>query len=151
MIRILILLLCLSNLLACNDAETNKEEGNTTEHTHQNSEAPMLTLNNGVKWDSDESTNKNVSELESMMHRWHENKNKALPDYQKAGNELQAGLDKMIRECRMKGPDHDALHLWLEPLLKNVSELNKTTSEKEAENVFHQIDGRIKSYHQYFE
>lgn len=149
--RILMLLLCLSSLLACNHDEPNKEKGDTTEHNHQHSEAPMLTLNNGAKWNSDESTNKNVSELETIIHRWHGNTNKVLPDYQTAGNELQAGLDKMIRECRMKGPDHDALHLWLEPLLKNVRDLKKASREKEAAAVFHQIDERIKNYHQYFE
>lgn len=148
---LLMLLLCLGSLIACKQAETKKEQDTTTEHAHHKAEAPALTLNNGAKWNSDESTNKNVGDLETIMHRWRENKAKTLADYQTAGNELQSALDKMIRECRMKGPDHDALHLWLEPLLKNVNDIKMATNESKAENVFHEIDERIKNYHLYFE
>ncbi len=68
-----------------------------------------------------------------------------------AGNELQTGVDKMIKECRMQGADHDALHLWLEPLMKNVAALKKAASEQEASQALAGITERLDMYTQYFE
>jgi phage-related tail protein len=41
------------------------------------------------------------------VSRFSENKSKSLSDFQTAAGELQTGLDKMIKECRMQGADHD--------------------------------------------
>ncbi|HYK56544.1 MAG TPA: hypothetical protein VEV15_08680, partial [Flavisolibacter sp.] len=147
-------LLCVSTLWACNNAESNKKEEATTfeDHASPHEEArATLILNNGAKWKSDESTNSNVAQLKAVTSRFHENKNKSLADYITAGNELQTGVDKMIKECRMQGADHDALHLWLEPLMKNVAALKKAASEQEASQALAGITARLDMYTQYFE
>lgn len=161
--RHLMLALFASALLACNNGnvETKNEEGVThdTTHahdeaattTHADNEATTLSLNNGAKWKSDLSTTNNVNELKAMTHRFNENKNKTLADYTAAGNELQAGLDKMIKECRMEGPDHDALHLWLEPLMKNIAGLKKATDETAASEKLNLVEQHVNTYNQFFE
>jgi phage-related tail protein len=151
--KFLILFFGAITLWACNNAESNKRGKDTasnTAHQHNNEQA-SLTLNHGEKWKSDESTNKNVEELKVTVSRFNENKNKSLADFHAAAGELQTGLDKMIKECRMQGADHDALHLWLEPVLKNVNSLKTVTSEAEASKLFSEIGARINSYKQYFE
>ncbi|HEX6848421.1 MAG TPA: hypothetical protein VF144_15665, partial [Chitinophagaceae bacterium] len=60
-------------------------------------------------------------------------------------------VDKMISECKMKGPDHDALHKWLESLISEVSKLKRTTSEQEAAEIIKETDKHLKLYAQYFE
>lgn len=148
----LVLLLCLSTLLACNNPENKKTEAvQPTEDSDHSNEAPALALNNGARWKSDENTNRNESALEAIVNRLNEKKTKALAYYIAAANELQAGLDKMISECLMQGPDHEALHQWLEPLLEKVDNLKKATNEKRASKLFRGINDRLKSYHQYFE
>lgn len=149
----LLMLLFTSSLLACNNAENKKgQTGISTEDAHYPAtSATTLALNNGAKWKADESTNKNVSELKMIAKRLNENKSKTLVDYATVANELQTGLDKMIKQCRMQGPDHEALHQWLEPLLQNVANMEKATDEKKASGFFNTIEGQLKIYHQYFE
>ncbi|HRF19060.1 MAG TPA: hypothetical protein PK977_12880, partial [Chitinophagaceae bacterium] len=64
---------------------------------------------------------------------------------------LQSGLDKMISECRMKGPDHDALHKWLEPLIGQVKKLNETEKPEESAQQLTAITQQIQLYFQFFE
>ena len=151
--KFLILFFGAITLWACNNAESNKRGKDTASNTaHQHNDEPAsLSLNQGKKWKSDESTNKNVEELKATVSRFSENKSKSLSDFQTAAGELQTGLDKMIKECRMQGADHDVLHLWLEAVLKNVNGLKRVTNETQALKLFSEISERINIYNQYFE
>lgn len=147
----LLILLCISSLLACTNAETEKEETlQTTRDTHHD-EATTLALNNGAKWKSDENTNKNVAELEATVSRTTVNQPKLTADFTTIADSLQTGLDKMVKECRMQGPDHQALHQWLEPLMKNVKELKAAGNEDQASKLISNINQQLNEYHQYFE
>ena len=147
-----LILLCISSLFACNNAAENKEESvQTTEDAHPHEKASTPALNNGAKWKSDESTNRNVAELEAIVNKFNTTQPKLTADFINVANELQNGIDKMIKECRMEGPDHEALHQWLEPLLENVAALKKATTEKEALKLFDSIREQLETYHQYFE
>jgi hypothetical protein len=148
----LLILLCISSWFACNNAAKNREESvQTTEDAHPHGKASKQPLNNGAKWKSDENTNRNVAELEVIVNKFNTTQPKLTADFINVANELQSGLDKMIKECRMEGPDHEALHQWLEPLLENVAVLKKATTEKEALKSFDAIREQLETYHQYFE
>lgn len=110
-----------------------------------------LSLNQGAKWKSDLATLENVKNLQSIVEQAVKTPGPTLETYQKAADGLQAGLDKMIRECRMKGPDHDALHLWLEPLLKQVSGLKQSATLTDAKQSFEAIQVQVSLFPQYFE
>lgn len=148
----LLILLCISSWFACNNAAKNGEESvQTTEDAHPHGKASKQALNNGAKWKSDENTNRNVAELEVIVNKFNTTQPKLTADFINVANELQSGLDKMIKECRMEGPDHEALHQWLEPLLENVAVLKKATTEKEALKSFDGIREQLETYPQYFE
>lgn len=147
----LLILFCISSLLACTNSKTgNKETIQATAEEHQH-EAQKLSLNKGAKWNSDETTNKNVTELETILHRFADKQPKLTADFISVANELQTGLDKMIKECRMQGEDHEALHQWLEPLIENVGQLKKASDEKKASTLVDEISEQLNNYHQYFE
>jgi hypothetical protein len=57
----------------------------------------------------------------------------------------------MIQECKMKGPDHDALHHWLEPLLKETNELKNAADTTAGKMIFQSLDKQIDAFHTYFE
>lgn len=138
-------------LWACNsnsspDSET-PEQPNDNAHAHET----MLTLNNGQKWKADAPTNENVVNMRTIVQNFSVEPHTDLSDYQILNGDLQKGVDKMIQECKMQGPDHDALHLWLEPLMKDVSELKKAGDIASAEKIFHSINERLGLYTQYFE
>ena len=147
--------LIISSLLAIscsNDGQVSKEKQSASEAKHEHKEAvARLELNNGAKWKADSSTNSNVKNLQAIVDKFRAGTDKSVDDYHSAATELQAGLDKMIAECKMKGADHDALHKWLEPLLGNVSRLKKSANELEAADIMKETDAHLKSYAQYFE
>jgi hypothetical protein len=51
----------------------------------------------------------------------------------------------------MQGPDHDALHKWLEPLINAVKELKQSTTEEKAAAAWGKIEAQVHLYDQYFE
>ena len=119
---------------------------------HSNDETVgEIALNNGAKWKSDESTTKNVNSLRSTVDAFKAANKTELSDYKKTGAELQAGIDNLVKECRMKGPDHDALHLWLEPLMKMVKKLNQSTDTNSAKENIDQIDQQLARFTKSFE
>lgn len=120
------------------------------EHSHQDV-VGEIALNNGAKWKSDESTTKNVNSLAKIVADFKSTNKTEMDDYKKVGADLQAGVETLVKECRMKGPDHDALHEWLEPLMSMVKELNETSDAKLAKEKFDQIDQQISRFTNSFE
>ncbi|WP_295801071.1 hypothetical protein [Mucilaginibacter sp.] len=106
-----------------------------------------LVLNNGAKWKIDQATGNNVARLQQIVKKVNGHK---LADFHQAGTSLQAGIDQMIKECRMKGPDHLALHKWLEPLMGQISQLNQATNAVSAKIHFSEVKKRLNIFHQYF-
>lgn len=110
-----------------------------------------LVLNNGAKWKVDQSTSSNITNLQRVVNTAGSKKDKSLADYRKAGTTLQQEISKMIRECRMKGPAHLALHKWLEPLMEQVTKLNQTSDARAAARSFDTITARLNLFNQYFQ
>ena len=132
---------------------SNREQGsnNTEIKNAKEVTTEKLELNNGNKWKADSITNINVKNLQAIIQKYNAGADKSLVASTSIGTELQAGIDKMISECKMKGPDHEALHKWLEPLIGAASKLKKTTSGNEATSLIKEIDERLNMYGQYFE
>ena len=138
---------CRNDQQSATRKETKSEE---VKHEHD-SDAGKLGLNNGARWKADSSTNNNVKELLAIVEKFNSSTARSVNTYNSTGIELQAGVDKMIRECKMKGPEHDALHKWLEPMIGEIAKLQKSTNEQEAAVVIRQIEEQLKLYPQYFE
>lgn len=119
-------------------------------HSHDMSETGIA-LNNGAKWKSDESTTKNVNALAKVTEEFKASGKTELVDYKKVAADLQSQIDNLIKECRMKGPDHDALHGWLEPLMKMVKDLKDSPDAKAAQEKFNEIDQQIARFTNSFE
>jgi hypothetical protein len=134
---------------ACNSIPSPAGENAPGDNRHDH--AVALTLNNGQKWRADMSTNENVASLCTIARDFAGETHTGLTDYETLGSGLQKGFDKMIRECRMEGAGHDALHLWLEPLLVNMNELKKADNTASAGKIFAAIHERLELYTQYFE
>ncbi|HET9431985.1 MAG TPA: hypothetical protein VFO70_12460, partial [Chitinophagaceae bacterium] len=119
---ITLFLLVVMSFWACKsgDAETESTpvKDSVTREEHSKEEGgTAISLNNGAKWNADSSTNNNVADLQIIAASFKKTGKQDLNAYHSLGNDLQSGLDKLISECRMKGPDHEALHHWLEPVL----------------------------------
>ena len=151
--RTLLVLFTAGILVSCNTEDRNVvSPAIEKEHeSHSDKENGELALNNGNKWKADTTTNNNVKALLVIVDEFNSGKDKTLINYHTAAAGLQIGLEKMIKECRMQGEDHDALHKWLEPLMKQVSSFQKATTEEQAEEQVHNIHGQLNLYEKYFE
>lgn len=153
--KLLTLLLLTTTLWGCN-APRHKETQKAADHSEasdlqHDTSAERLALNNSAKWKVDISTNNNVKNLQEILNKFDNGNDQTLPAYKKAHEDLQQGIDKMIAECKMKGPDHEALHKWLEPLIAMVAQLKQASTIPEASSALKAIDAQVNLYNQYFE
>jgi hypothetical protein len=72
-------------------------------------------------------------------------------DFHTVADELQSGLNKVMKECRMKGADHEALHHWLEPILMEVKDLKAVMHIGDGNKSFEKIYQQLTVYKHYFE
>jgi hypothetical protein len=150
--QILIILLAASLLPACNsknDNTGNADPATVTEH-HEDHEkaAEGLALNNGAKWKADSTTLLNVTLLQTIVSGA---KKESLENYMQTAAQLEDGLNKLVRDCKMKGADHDALHQWLEPMMEKTKDLKKVSSVESAAAVLNEIEKQVNLFTQYFE
>lgn len=148
--KLFYLLVSSAILFACNQS-SNKTE--TDDHANRDHTVvdTQLTLNNGAKWKADSITNHNVVNLRIIADNFRIKPFLLASDYQILSGDLNNGLNKMIQECKMSGPDHDALHKWLEPILKETNQLKNITDTSIARTTFKSIDARIDTYYNFFE
>ncbi|MEO6520128.1 MAG: hypothetical protein ABIN91_00495 [Mucilaginibacter sp.] len=123
------------------EADEQEEKGQSQE----------LTLNNGNKWKIDRSTHNNVVNLQNILNAFTEDGSRPLSDYQEVQLDLKNGIDKMIKECHMTGPDHEVLHHWLKPLINKVADLKKANTVADASRSLKNIRAQVKLNAQYFE
>jgi rubrerythrin len=130
--------------VACTNTSQEKAES-TTEHVHSNSTS-ILKLNKEAKWKTDEATRQNVVAIEQVVNDsiYANGKNKV-----QFVNQLQVKLDTLVQQCKMTGPDHDALHMWLGKVLHDVKEIKE--DENEHEKRYTALKKDVESFHDYFE
>lgn len=132
-----------SLMLFTASCSNNQVKSETKEPQHvTKTEQAKLQLNNGAKWKLDEATRQNMKEIKAYISQ-SSHANGVL-----SGEELQKYADKLIKECRMSGPDHDALHIWLGSFLQHVQALKNNV---DAETASHSLNEDVKEFDTYFE
>lgn len=153
--RVFIWLIAAVSLSACsNESKDTHAHDVTTADSNTladiETKSDTVALKKDGKWNADASTNKNVSLLQDKAAVLNKQPLHTAEDYQAASAELQAGLNQLVKECKMKGADHDALHMWLEPVLTETKELKTVTDPVTGERLFHSIRTRLADYNLYF-
>lgn len=120
------------------------------EEAHQHEDAKELALNNGKKWTVDESTRNHAQVLTTLAKGFEAENTKDLNAYHGFADKVDTELQALIKACTMKGPDHDALHLWLEPVLEGTKDLKNTTDETRAKAEAQQLSENIIKFNQFF-
>jgi hypothetical protein len=115
-------------LFSCGNAAQDNHDSSTTEieATEEQSDQQdvsteiKLSLNNGTKWNSDESTFTGMKRLELTLYNFNnDNKEPSIVDYNNLGIALANIDNDIISQCSMQGKDHDQLHVLLAPMLAN--------------------------------
>lgn len=136
------------------DIETVHEHDSEEAHNHDEhgvETATELALNNGQKWKSDEPTQMHAQKLVEMAEAFKTGSaNANLESYRNYSEMVQNELNGMIKDCKMQGIDHDALHLWLEPVLNGVKELKDAKNTEDAKEIETHLTENIIKYNQFF-
>lgn len=150
------LLLVAALAFTISSCQSNSEQGHDHEHatteTHDHAQdTKALALNNGAKWQTDESTRQHAAALQGIADGFPFNDGTSMEAYQKHAAAMQTELNYLIQDCRMKGAEHDALHLWLEPVLDDTRALSETTDAAAAQNATRKLHEDIRKFPQYFD
>jgi uncharacterized membrane protein len=139
-----------------NEGTINTSEEESDHSLHQNEQpatsaegvmdqSSALKLNNGAKWKTDVPTRENINTMKSLVMNV-DTKDPAT--LQQLSTDLEAQTTKLISECRMKGPDHDALHVWLEDFQKDFKTF-KASDQKQNHLASLKLD--MQEFDRYFE
>lgn len=115
------------------------------------SEDQQLALNNGQKWKVDQATQNNLINLQNTVRAFDGSAGKTIEDYQEVRLDLADGITKMVTECHMSGPDHEALHQWLKPLINDVAALKNAKTLTEAADLYKTATDQLALHAEYFE
>jgi hypothetical protein len=140
-----ILIVLLVTTVSCTSQESGKTKGKSTSHAQQHT-AVTVPLNNGDKWKADDATKQNVAVIAQIVN---DNNYRAADKRKQLSAALQSQIDTLIKQCRMKGPEHDALHVWLERVLKDMKELKK--EDDEYKEVYAALKTDIEAFYATFE
>jgi hypothetical protein len=144
-------LIILSVFLASLTSMCGTERDLETRHTEVIHEEQTLALNGTERWKADEPTNRHIAQLQGMVQEFNlQAENKSAGAYNDLGTSMKAEIQELFKDCRMKGPDHDMLHVYLMPLVEDVN-LLAGNDEHQSETAFARVSERVKEYNQYFE
>ena len=156
-IKIILTGLMAVSFLACNSenkaglTSTAKTE-RTVEHSNEEEDhAGGLSLNQGSKWQTDESTRFHAANLNTLVDEFHKKENADVESYHVFAATMQEELGGLVKDCKMKGADHEALHLWLEPVMKGVNDLKEAGTAEEGKHVGERLTINVQKFNQYFE
>ncbi|WP_299990426.1 hypothetical protein [uncultured Pontibacter sp.] len=122
-----------------------------TEHTEVIHEEQALALNGTERWKADEPTNRHIAQLQGMLQEFKlQSENNSAEAYNDLGISMKAEMQQLFKDCRMKGPAHDMLHVYLVPLVEDVNVLAEK-DEHQSEQALARVSARLKEYNQYFE
>ena len=140
------IVLAMAFLASCSNRKEPGESGKADTHTTQNhkEEASELRLNNGRKWQLDDSTRENIALLDALLEGSLTGKNP-----QQLGKDLQQRTDELVSECRMKGADHDALHIWLEDFITDLKHFRDASPD--TDKAYASLREDMNKFHVYFE
>ncbi|MES2894306.1 MAG: hypothetical protein V4725_19970 [Bacteroidota bacterium] len=145
---------CFGFLAACNNVdhrETGVAVKKGEEHHHPAQATPTLSLNGQLKWKADQATFQQVKTLQVQADVFAGAAPITTDELRAAGDSLQNGLNKLIRNCKMTGEEHKALHHWLEPLLQQVKALRTLGGAEGGQQSLHNVQAQLELFDKYFE
>jgi hypothetical protein len=153
--KVLLTTLIAFSLFSCNHEKrpaVSTQTGLHDEHAGgAKTEASALTLNNGGKWQADERTQFHAANLNALVERFSKKAHADYEAYQVFAADIQNELAGLVKDCKMKGADHDALHLWLEPVMKDANALEKAATASDGKIIAGRLITNIQKFNQYFE
>ncbi|GGG48069.1 hypothetical protein GCM10010976_19310 [Bizionia arctica] len=107
-----------------------------------------IQLDNGKKWTANPETNIGVEKMKGILKNQVTDR---LSDYHNLAIQLTSEKNYVIKECTMKGPSHENLHIWLLPLMEKLEALSEAKNIVEALEIKNNIIENVEGYDHYFQ
>lgn len=139
--------------ISCSNNASQVEANAKDEDEHEQHEmattrdSTTLQLNDGAKWKADDATRKNVAAIVKVITGSSNTgeKNRTLFTRQ-----FRAKVDTLLQQCKMKGPDHDALHAWLEQVLQDLKKVERADKD-EYQTSYARLKTDVERFYIFFE
>ena len=136
--------------MACSNNVSQAEATDTGEQEKHDTTASVvhnsLQLNKGAKWKAYEATRKNVAAFVNVIN---DSSNMGQNNRVQLTKQLQIRIDTLVQQCKMKGPDHDALHVWLEQVLHDLREV--TAGDHDYQKSYAALKRDVENFYAFFE
>ena len=143
-------------LLSCGNTTNDQTNELTAPLTQQEQShddpIPAISLNNGTRWNSDQSTFTGMKRLEFTLYNFRVGKhNPTIADYNTLGDALANIDNEIISQCSMKGKDHDQLHILLAPMLANVDVIKNDQDMVKVKGNTEELSAALVLFFEHFE
>ena len=153
---VMILLLLATTVMSSCRNSVKQEKHETPEEAVQTEETDILStawmddmqLDEGAKWKANIETTEGVVKMQRLINT---HATVAIEDYHELAGKLNEVKNKLVKECTMKGPSHDNLHIWLYPLVEKIGALSEVNTLAEAAEIKQSIADNLNSYTNYFQ
>ncbi|MEH6763381.1 MAG: hypothetical protein V7655_02685 [Aequorivita antarctica] len=152
-------------LIGCNETKHKEESTETVEttegvnkhemeemaaqtHLMNNTWVNEMKLDNGNKWQANLETTEGVNKMLSLIKA---SDPQIVEDYHALASKLNEDKNFVIKKCTMKGPSHDNLHVFLQPLIEKIEALGKVSTTDEGAEVTASIKDNLDGYYNYFQ
>ncbi len=124
------------------------QSGPATSHESHGSEL-QLALNDGKKWQVDEPTRESATKIAQLVDE--AETLHSVADARALGKALDEELDTLVQNCKMTGPAHDQLHVFLVALFPEVEALKEKTNVEGLQRARSEIGSLLEAYETHFE
>ncbi len=138
-------------LLGCHGHGDHGHEAGPEGHgaDHEDAGGLELRLDDGKKWQVDESTRESATRLAALVGGTESIG--TVEDARALGKALDGELDTLVKGCKMTGPAHDQLHVFLVALFPQVTALEEQTELADLQVAREEIGELLGAYNAHFE
>lgn len=150
-------LLAAGLLLSCTDQHSSDAGREVTHEAHAeeaghagHADHTALALNGEERWQADQATNENIAQLQELMEEHlRQPEANTIEAVHELGQGMKIGFQEVFDECRMTGPEHDMLHVYLVPMVDDLKALEADNLET-ATAARDRLAQRLDQYQTYF-
>ncbi len=138
-------------IIGCNETVEKKDSSPVKEHEVAGQQLTGwkkdITLNDGIKWEANTATTSGIEKMKELLST----SSPATPEaYRALGDKLNEENNMLLEKCTMKGSAHNNLHIYLQPLMGRIGELQEVTSTERGKELVAEIETHLKAYYNYF-
>lgn len=106
-----------------------------------------IQLNQGTQWKANRETTEGILNMTRVLAQ---SSPSSAEEYRELGKALAKEKNLVLKRCTMKGPSHNNLHIYLQPLIGKIGELQEVDSVEKGKQLLTEIEEHLKAYHTYF-